>query len=100
MTKSKVVVASEKAHTLDKETQAVLTSVRSKNNRAILWFIVSWTILFVLAVGGLFYQNHIAAQNKQHIDCIIKDLATPLPQGSRSKYIENLSTDCNIRFTK
>lgn len=97
--KNKVQKATDYAHALDDETQAVLVAVRSKNSKAIKWFVVSWTVLFALAVFGIYYQNHLATQNKQHIDCIIKDLATPLKPGTRAKYIENLSTDCKIRFT-
>lgn len=96
----KTTQAVEKAHTLDEATQATIESVKKKNYRAIQWFIISWTILFSLAVFGIYKQNEIAAQNKKHIDCIIKDLATPQKPGTSHKYIENLSTDCNIKFTQ
>lgn len=98
--KSKVVQASEQVKVLDEETQALLSSVKRNNTKAISWFIACWTILFLLAVGGIWKQNLIAAQNKQHIDCIIKDLATPQKPGTQHKYIENLSTDCKIKFTQ
>lgn len=45
-------------------------------------------------------QNVIAAQNKQHIDCIIKDLATPQQPGTNHKFISDLSSQCNIKFTQ
>lgn len=100
MTPNKVERASDKAYTLDKETQKLLTSVRNKNTKAIRWFIVSWTLLFVVGVTGILYQNDIARSNKQHIDCIVKLFTTPLPAGARARSISNPSTTCNIKFTK
>lgn len=99
--KNKVTRASEHARAIDEETQALLSSVKNRNSRAIGWFIVSWTILFILSLVGLYYQNHLASQNKQHIDCIIKDLSTPQQPG-KTKYIDYrsvLSSDCNIKFS-
>lgn len=98
MTKSEVDKASEHATTLNDETQALLHSVRSKNSKALKWFIICWTILFLLAVGGIWKQNQIANQSKNHIDCIVKLFTTPLPQGSRTKFISNAYTSCNIKF--
>lgn len=43
--------------------------------------------------------NRLSVQNKQHIDCIIKDLATPQKPGTQHKYISELSSQCNIKFT-
>lgn len=99
MTANKVQDMASKAHVIDDQTQALMESVRQKNNKAMTWFAISWTILFALAVFGLYYQNHLASQNKQHIDCIIKDLATPQKKGTQHKYIDRLSTDCSIKFT-
>lgn len=99
MTESNVKKATDKAHLLDKETQAVLSSVRRKNTKAMWWFIASWTILFVLAIAGLAYQNQIARSNKNHIDCIVKLLATPQTPGTTHKFISNLS-QCSIKLTK
>lgn len=95
---SKVQLAAERAHLLDTETQTVLRNVRSKSNKAIWWFVACWTILFILAIGGLIYQNRIANSNRQHIDCIVKLLATPQKPGTTHKFISNLS-ECNIKFT-
>ena len=97
---NKEEIASTKASVLDEETQALLHSVRNRNTMAIRWFVISWTILFGLAVFGIYYQNKLAAENKQHIDCIIKDLATPQKPGTTTKYITDLSTECNIQFTQ
>lgn len=98
MTKSKVDKASEHATALNDETQALLHSVRSKNNKALTWFIACWTILFMLAVFGIYKQTLIANQSKEHIDCIVKLFSTPTPQGSRTKFITDAYTTCNIRF--
>lgn len=98
MTKSKVDKASEHATTLNDETQALLHSVRSKNNKALKWFIVCWTILFLLAVGGIWKQNQIANQSKNHLDCIVKLFTTPIPKDQRSRTISNPNTTCNIQF--
>lgn len=54
----------------------------------------------VLVGYGIRQNTELAAQSKQHIDCIIKDLATPIPTGSKSRYIDNLQTDCKIKFTQ
>lgn len=98
MTKSKVKVASEHVKVLDEETQTLLDSVRNKNRKALTWFVVCWTILFLLAVGGIYKQTQIANQSKDHIDCIVKLFSTPTPQGSRTKFISDAYTTCNIRF--
>lgn len=98
MTKSKVDKASEHATALNDETQALLHSVRSKNSKALIWFIVCWTILFALAVFGIFKQTQIASESKDHIDCIVKLFSTPTPQGSRTKFISDAYTTCNIKF--
>lgn len=103
MTTGKAQKATQYAHTLDEETQATLDRVRTKNNKAIGWFIVSWTILLLLALFGIYYQNRLATQSKNHIDCIIKDLSTPLPAGAKARYIDyqtRLSADCRIKFTQ
>lgn len=102
VTKADVDRAALKARVLGEETTRVLDSVASKNYNAIRWFVVSWSVLFGLAVFGLFQQNHIAQENKNHIDCIIKDLATPRPTDKSQKYIDYqsiLSKDCKIKFT-
>lgn len=100
MTKSRVDKASEHAKALDEETQALLHSVRSKNNKAVKWFVISWTILFLLAVGGIIKQTQIANQSKNHLDCIVKLFTTPIPKDQRSRTISNPNTTCNINFQK
>lgn len=100
MTDTKVKIASDKAHYLDQETRDVLRAVTNKNNKAIRWFIVSWTILLVVGVAGIYQQNRIASKNQKHIDCIVKLFTTPLPPTAHARAITNPSTTCNISFTK
>lgn len=103
MTQNKVQQASDKAHFLDEETQAVFASVKNNFNKTFIWFVVSWTSLLVIGVYGIYDQIHIFTQSKQHIDCIIKDLSTPQKPGTTHKYIDprsSLTRDCNIKFTK
>lgn len=96
-TKTRAEVAGDKARVLDEHTNHLLESVKKKNNKALAWFIVSWSVLFVLGVVGIFYQNRLATQNKNHIDCIVKLLATPSSPG-QSRHITDLST-CKIKVT-
>lgn len=98
MTKNKIDKASEQVRVLDEETQALLHSVRSKNSKAVRWFVVCWTILFLLAVVGIYKQTQIANQSKDHIDCIVKLFSTPIPKDSRTKFISDAYTTCNIKF--
>ncbi len=92
-------IASVKAHAINRETQDLLKRVGKSNSRALRWFIFSWTILLAVGVGGIYQQNHIARQNKQHIDCIIKLFVTPLPKGAQHKTIIDPSATCGITFT-
>lgn len=82
--------------------EAALLS-RTKNARKfILWASIATLLLIaILGIGviGIYKQNQLALANKQHIDCIIKDLATPQKPGTSHKFISDLSTQCNIRFT-
>lgn len=98
VTKADVDAKTEEVAQLDAATQHALHSIRKSNRR----FSVSAYILLVLilvGVGlGLYYQNNLATLNKQHIDCIVKLLATPQKPGTTHKFISNASQTCNIRF--
>lgn len=98
MNQSKVQNASDKAYTLDRETQDVLSHVRRSNSKALRWFTFCWTILILVGIFGIYKQNQIANQNKSHIDCIVKLLATPQKPGTTHKFISNPSQTCNIQF--
>lgn len=100
MTATKVEAASKEVHRLDIATQDLLESIRVKNKKALYWFITCWTILLCVAVYGVYKQVSIAAQSKQNIDCIFKDLSTPQQPGTQHKYISELSSQCNIKFTQ
>lgn len=55
----------------------------------------------VLVGYGINQNNKLAGQAKDHIDCIIKDLSTPLPPGAKARVIDyqtRLSSDCKIKF--
>lgn len=98
------LVATDKAHHLDEASQILRASAKKKWNKAIISASLAFFTLLVIGIIGLAYQNHYALQNKNHIDCIIKDLATPLPADAPNarKYIDirsTLTADCNIKFT-
>lgn len=98
--------ASNLAHNLDEATQQLRASAKKKYNLSAISAALAFFVLIVLGLVGLAYQNHYALQNKNHIDCIIKDLATPPPPGTSPtarKYIDirsTLSSDCDIKFTQ
>lgn len=98
MIPSKVQTASNKADVLDKETQAVLSHVRRSNTKALRWFTVCWTILLLLGIFGIYKQVEIGVHSQQHIDCIVKLLATPQKPGTTHKFISDASETCNIKF--
>lgn len=100
MTDTKVKKAADKANYLDTQTQDLLNSVRKKNNKAVTWFVVCFLVLFTVGIGGIWRQNQLAEQNKAHIDCIIKDLATPIPPGAKNRVITHPQSFCGIIFTK
>lgn len=63
--------------------------------------IVMLLIIITIGVIGIYQQNSIAKANKNHIDCIIKDLSTPLPSDKKSRVIDyktRLTADCKIKF--
>lgn len=94
--------AANKAHALDEASQTLRASAKRKWSIAYILAGVAFTIIWVSIGISILYQNHYALQNKNHIDCIIKDLSTPQQPGTTHKYIDYrsiLSNDCDIRFT-
>ena len=98
--RTKLAKKQEEIQHLDTATQAIVQRIDKNNSR--LLFSGFLTLIILLAVGiiGIYYQNKLATQNKQHIDCIIKLSETPLPSDSRSKFITDLNNTCKINFTK
>lgn len=82
-------------HVLDQATQALITSIEIKDARFRRYLLVFWTLLFLIAIVGIYNQNALANKSKQHIDCIVKLLASPDRQ---SKVITDPYGSCNIKF--
>ena len=91
--------ASRKVYTLDIATQLQLAKIERKDRRYRMWATVAFGILFTVGILGIYYQNTLAQQNKTHIDCIVKLLATPIPVGKSQKVIVDALGTCNIRTT-
>lgn len=99
ISKSKVTSKNDELRHLDLATQEIISRININDRRLRFWGFITLTLLLTLGLVGIYKQNQIANQNKQHIDCIVKLLATPLPQGTRSRVLSNPSTSCNIKFT-
>lgn len=99
MTELKVKKASREVHALDKATQELIESIRIKDARFRKWFLITWTILLLVGIFGIYKQNQLAAQNQKHIDCVVKLFTVPLPKDARSRAIVNPSTTCDIKFS-
>lgn len=97
MTETRVARKARQVHTLDEVTQDLLKSIRKNDNRFRMWFLVSWTVLLIVGVFGIYHQNQIASANQKHIDCIVKLFTTPLPPEARSRVIVNPATTCDIK---
>lgn len=101
MAKSKLEQKVIETHHLDAATQAIITKIDKNDRRLRVWAFATLTLLLIVGLVGIYKQNQIATQSKQHIDCIIKDLSTPQPAGTNHKYIDyqsQLSADCKIKF--
>lgn len=87
---------------LDEATQTIILRIDKNDRRLRFSAYIFMSILLIVGIIGIFYQNHLATQNKNHIDCIIKDLATPQKPGTQHKYIDSLNglEACNIKFTQ
>ncbi len=86
---------------LDNATQAIIMRIDKNDYRLRITAFFTLSVILILGTVGIYYQVHLATQNKQHIDCIIKDLSTPLPPGAKAKYIQyqtRLNADCKIKF--
>lgn len=101
MSKSKLEKKQEEIKHLDEATQTIIRRIDKNDRRLRLSAYLLLSILLIVGIVGIYYQNHIAAQSKNHIDCIIKDLSTPVSPGT-TKHIDYrsvLNKDCKIKFT-
>lgn len=101
MTKTKLDKKNEEIKHLDMATQAIIMRLNKSDSRLKISAFILIVVLLATGVIGILYQNHYALQNKNHIDCIIKDLSTPTSPGT-SKHIDYqsvLNKDCKIKFT-
>lgn len=97
--KSNITPASQEPLVLD--TAALMASISKNNRKSRIWAAIATVILtgtLVIGVLGIYQQNNIATKNKQHIDCIVKLLATPQKPGTTHKFISDASEQCNIKF--
>lgn len=88
----------EEIQHLDEATQTIIRRIDKNDRRLRTSAYIFMSTLLIIGIAGIFYQNHIANKNQQHIDCIVKLFTTPLPANARSRAIENPSTTCNIKF--
>lgn len=88
----------EEIQHLDEATQTIIRRIDKNDRRLRLSAYTFMTILLAIGVIGILYQNHIATKNQQHIDCIVKLLATPQKPGTTHKFITDASETCNIKF--
>lgn len=83
---------------LDSTTRELLRSIEHKDSRRRFWATVAFLCLITVGIIGIYRQNQLADQNKQHIDCIVKLLATPQRPGTTHKFISDPVQTCNIKF--
>lgn len=86
--------ASTKAHVLDEATQTLIKEQQRKDQRFRTWCYTSLFIILVLGVAGVYRQNQIATQNKNHIDCIVKLFTST---NRSDKIITDAEGACNIK---
>lgn len=79
----------------------ILTCVLVAASLILISFTVNKDNVLEAQNKALQIQNtNLAIQNQNHIDCIIKDLGTPIPANAKSRIITNASTACDIKFTQ
>ena len=88
-------IVKQDTHVLDQATQALITSIEIKDARFRRYLLVFWTLLFLVAVVGIYNQNVLANKSKQHVDCIVKLLTS---SDRNSKVITDPNGNCNIKF--
>lgn len=85
-------------------TAGLIAKIEKANYRArVVGAVTIFLVLVLVGIGvaGIYRQNQIAVENKNHIDCIIKDLSMPLPAAAKARVIDYqapLQADCKIEF--
>lgn len=78
----------------------VLTALLVLGSFLLLTYSVGQSNKLAAQTRELAIQNQaIAQKSTDHLNCIVRDLATPRPPGAGQKYIELVGKDCNIKFT-
>ncbi len=87
---------------LDQATQSILLKIDINDRRLRLSAYAFMSLLLIIGIAGIFYQNHLATESKRHIDCIIKLSETPIPKDAHSRYIaiNTINNTCQIKFNK
>lgn len=88
---------SQEVQVLDETTRELLASIERKDKRRRFWGTMAFLILFLTGITSVYYTIALSRQNKEHIDCIVKLLATPQKPGTTHKFISG--DTCNIKFT-
>lgn len=95
VTARKVEQKHQEVVALDKVTQEIIDRIHRNDRRFRIWGTICFLVLFGVGVVGIFYQNKLAAENKQHIDCIVKLFATHASPG-QTRRIADLDS-CKIQ---
>lgn len=98
MSKTILEKKSKEIKVLDEATRELLAGIEYKDRRRRFWSTVAFVALLVAILLSILYQFRIATQSKNHIDCIVKLFSTPTPKDSRTKFISDAYTTCNIKF--
>lgn len=85
----------EQIKVLDETTRELLASMERKDVRRRYWASLAFAALLMVGILGIYRQNQIANNNKQHIDCIVK-LFTQ--QNRQNKRITDINT-CKISLS-
>lgn len=85
---------SREVEVLDKTTKELLTSMESNDRKRRRWGTVAFLVLFLVGITSIYYTIDLSRQNKEHIDCIVKLLVTPVK--AAHKVIVDPNGKCNI----
>lgn len=103
MAKTLLEQKSKEVKVLDETTRELLASIEHKDRRRRQWGTLAFCALLTATGIGIWATYDQGVIGRQHTDCIIKDLTTPIPPDAKSKYIDihsRLTADCKIKFVK